>query len=42
VDEPQWRGATPAEIQASAELIKSAFPGKKIMMIEAGLKSRPR
>jgi hypothetical protein len=38
LDEPQWRGATPAAIEASAELIKSAFPGKKIMMIEAGPK----
>ncbi|MBV9854774.1 MAG: hypothetical protein JOY82_09650 [Streptosporangiaceae bacterium] len=36
LDEPQWRGATPAEIQTSAELIKSTFPGKKVMMIEAG------
>ncbi len=36
LDEPQWHGATPAAIQTSAELIKSTFPGKKVMMIEAG------
>ncbi len=36
LDEPQWRGATPAAIQASAQLIKSTFPGKKVMMIKAG------
>ena len=36
LDEPQWRGATPAAIQTSAQLIKSTFPGKKVMMIEAG------
>jgi hypothetical protein len=38
LDEPQWRGATPASIQTSAQLIKSTFPGKKVMMIEAGPK----
>jgi hypothetical protein len=38
LDEPQWRGATPAELTTSANLIKSTFPGKKIMMIEAGPK----
>jgi hypothetical protein len=36
LDEPQWHGATPAAIQTSAQLIKSTFPGKKVMMIEAG------
>jgi hypothetical protein len=38
LDEPQWHGATPAEIETSAELIRSTFPGKKVMMIEAGPK----
>jgi hypothetical protein len=36
LDEPQWRGATPAELTTSADLIKKTFPGKKVMMIEAG------
>jgi hypothetical protein len=35
-DEPQWHGATPASIQTAAQLIKSTFPDKKVMMIEAG------
>jgi hypothetical protein len=38
LDEPQWHGATPASIQTAAQLIKSTFPGKKVMMIEAGPK----
>jgi|SRR5579875_3445727 len=36
LDEPQWHGATPAELTTSADLIKKTFPGKKIMMVEAG------
>ena len=38
LDEPQWHGATPAEIDTSAQLIKQTFPGIKVMMIEAGPK----
>jgi hypothetical protein len=38
LDEPQWQGATPAEIDTSAKLIKQTFPGIKVMMIEAGPK----
>jgi hypothetical protein len=38
LDEPQWHGATPAEINTSARLIKQTFPGVKVMMIEAGPK----
>jgi hypothetical protein len=38
LDEPQWNGATPAEIDTSAKLIKQTFPGIKVMMIEAGPK----
>lgn len=41
LDEPQWHGATPAEINTSAELIKQTFPGVKVMMIEAGPKVTP-
>lgn len=36
LDEPQWNGATPAEIDTSAQLIKKTFPGARVMMIEAG------
>jgi hypothetical protein len=38
LDEPQLHGATAADINTSAELIKSTFPGVKVMMIEAGPK----
>ncbi|HEY1644060.1 MAG TPA: hypothetical protein VGG35_25575 [Streptosporangiaceae bacterium] len=38
LDEPQWNGATPAEIDTSAKLIKQTFPGIKVMMIEPGPK----
>jgi hypothetical protein len=41
LDEPQWNGATPAEINTSAQLIKQTFPGAKVMMIEAGPKITP-
>lgn len=41
LDEPQWHGATPAELTTSADLIKKTFPGKKIMMIEAGPEITP-
>jgi hypothetical protein len=35
LDEPQYKGATPQEIDAAAALIKKTFPGAKVMMIEA-------
>jgi hypothetical protein len=41
LDEPQWHGATPAQITASAKLIKKTFPTKKVMMIEAGPEITP-
>ena len=41
LDEPQWNGATPAEINTSAQLIKQTFPGAKVMMIEAGPEITP-
>ena len=41
LDEPQWRGATPAELTTSADLIKKTFPTKQIMMIEAGPQVTP-
>ncbi len=36
MDEPQWRGATPAELETAARTIKSQFPGIPVMMVEAG------
>lgn len=41
LDEPQWRGATAAEIATSAQLIKKTFPRVKVMMVEAGPKITP-
>jgi hypothetical protein len=41
LDEPQWRGATSAEIATSAALIKQTFPGIKVMMVEAGPEITP-
>ncbi len=41
LDEPQWRGATSAEVATSAQLIKQTFPGTKVMMIEAGPEITP-
>ena len=36
LDEPQWRGASPAEIATAAATIKATFPGVPVMMVEAG------
>jgi hypothetical protein len=41
LDEPQWNGATPTEINTSARLIKQTFPGAKVMTIEAGPEITP-
>lgn len=37
-DEPFHRGASFADVERSAALIKSTFPAKKIMLIEAGVR----
>ena len=42
LDEPQWRGASPAEIATAAATIKATFPGVPVMMVEAGPASRRR
>jgi hypothetical protein len=36
MDEPQWRGATPAELHTAATTIKAAYPTIPVMMVEAG------
>jgi hypothetical protein len=36
MDEPQYRGATPAELETAARTIKATFPGIPVMMVEAG------
>jgi hypothetical protein len=36
MDEPQWRGASPAEIATAAQTIKQAYPSIPVMMVEAG------
>jgi hypothetical protein len=36
LDEPQWHGATPAELETAALEIKRTFPGIPVMMVEAG------
>ena len=36
MDEPQYRGATPAELERAARTIKATFPGVPVMMVEAG------
>lgn len=36
LDEPQWRGATPAQLETAAQTIKQTFPGVPVMMVEAG------
>jgi hypothetical protein len=36
MDEPQWRGATPAELHTAATTIKATYPGIPVMMVEAG------
>jgi hypothetical protein len=38
MDEPQWRGASPAEIGTAAKTIKATFPDIPVMMVEAGPK----
>ncbi|MBS1679722.1 MAG: hypothetical protein JST08_20335 [Actinobacteria bacterium] len=36
MDEPQYRGATPAELETAAKTIKATFPTIPVMMVEAG------
>lgn len=36
LDEPQWRGATPAELHTAATTIKATYPNIPVMMVEAG------
>jgi hypothetical protein len=36
LDEPQWRGASPAELATAAQTIKQTFPSIPVMMVEAG------
>jgi hypothetical protein len=36
MDEPQWRGATPAELHTAATTIKATYPNIPVMMVEAG------
>jgi hypothetical protein len=38
LDEPQWRGASPADVAKAAALIKHTHPSTPVMMIEAGPK----
>ena len=38
LDEPQWRGASAAEVATAARTIKQTFPSIPVMMIEAGPK----
>ena len=38
LDEPQWRGAKPADLATAAALIKHTHPSTPVMMIEAGPK----
>jgi hypothetical protein len=42
MDEPQWRGASPAEIATAARTIKRTFPSVPVMMVEAGLAVGPK
>lgn len=41
MDEPQWRGATPEELETVARTIKQTFPGVPVMMVEAGPQVSP-
>jgi hypothetical protein len=41
MDEPQWRGATPGELGKAARAIKARYPGKPVMMVEAGPQVTP-
>jgi hypothetical protein len=36
MDEPQWRGATPAELHTAATTIRATYPKIPVMMVEAG------
>ncbi|HEY7122224.1 MAG TPA: hypothetical protein VH329_06660 [Solirubrobacterales bacterium] len=36
MDEPQYRGATPAELHTAATTIKATYPSIPVMMVEAG------
>jgi hypothetical protein len=36
MDEPQWRGATPAELHTAATTIRATYPQIPVMMVEAG------
>jgi hypothetical protein len=36
MDEPQYRGATPQELQLAAATIKATYPSVPVMMVEAG------
>jgi hypothetical protein len=36
MDEPQWRGASPAEVATAARTIKATYPSVPVMMVEAG------
>jgi hypothetical protein len=36
MDEPQWRGATRAELHTAATTIKATYPDIPVMMVEAG------
>ena len=38
LDEPQWRGASPADIATAARTIKHTHPSTPVMMVEAGPK----
>jgi hypothetical protein len=38
LDEPQWRGASPADIATAARTIKQTYPSIPVMMVEAGPK----
>jgi hypothetical protein len=41
MDEPQWRGASPGEIETAARTIKATFPNIPVMMVEAGPEVSP-
>jgi hypothetical protein len=41
MDEPQWRGATPAELHTAATTIRATYPEIPVMMVEAGPQVTP-
>jgi hypothetical protein len=41
MDEPQWRGASPGEIETAARTIKATYPDIPVMMVEAGPQVSP-